>query len=70
MTSGLTVSLTQEPVPQVAPGWQCVPAAQVAGQTFLQARLDGSQHWPLAQLGALGSQVVFEGGWQTLPTQT
>src|SRR5438477_9089055 len=63
------MSATQVPVPQVAPGWQCVPGPQAAGQMFLQLSACGSQHWPLAQLGALGSQPAPEGGWQTPLTQ-
>src|SRR2546430_13233523 len=38
-----------------------MPAAQLRGQTSRQTRADGSQHFPLPQAGACGSQVPRAG---------
>src|SRR6266446_3406749 len=54
---GTVSSGTQAPSPHPTPGSQCMPAAQLRGQTSRQTRADGSQHFPLPQAGACGSQV-------------
>src|SRR5438874_1432458 len=45
-----------------------MPAAQLRGQASRQTRADGSQHFPLPQAGACGSQVRPAGS-QTPTTQ-
>src|SRR5256712_14005963 len=68
MTAGTVTSGTQEPSPQVSAGSQCVPAAQLMGQTSRQTSADASQHLPLPQAGASGSQLTSAGS-QTPPAQ-
>src|SRR2546428_5434916 len=68
LTSGTVSSGTQEPSPQVSAGSQCVPAAQLMGQTSRQTSADASQHLPLPQAGASGSQLTSAGS-QTPPAQ-
>ena len=67
VTSGVWSLRTQVPVPQVAPGTQCVLAAQT-GQSGMQVSDAGSQHEPLVQLGALGSHCAPVGGSQRGPS--
>src|SRR5205085_10494934 len=64
LTSGTASSGTQLPSPQLPPGWQCVPGAQLAGHASLHASAAPSQHCPLAQTGAEGLHPPPGGGWQ------